>query len=57
MDQETKERIADYFDPWELVSFLGEKLSTRDIIDAFEDEIEDVLEEIEEEMGIRRENA
>lgn len=55
LDNETKERISDYFDPWELVSFLSLKLSTRDIIDAFEDEIEDSLNEIEEEMGIRRE--
>lgn len=56
MDKETKERIADYFDAWELVEFLGKRLSTRDIIDAFEDEIEEALEDIEEEIGVNREN-
>lgn len=50
MDEEIKGRIADYFDPWELVSFLGKRLSTRDIIDAFEDDIEDSLDDIEKEM-------
>jgi hypothetical protein len=51
MNKEIKERIADYFDPWELVNFLGEKkISTMDIIEAFEDEVEDSLDEIEEEM-------
>lgn len=55
MDNETKERIADYYEPWELVSFLGKKLSTRDIIDAFEDEVEDALSDIEEDMGVKHE--
>jgi hypothetical protein len=55
MDEETKNRIADYFDAWELVDFLSSRISTRDIIDAFEDDIEDLLDEIEEEMEVRRE--
>jgi hypothetical protein len=55
LDNETKDMIADYFEPWELVEFLGKKVSTRDIIDAFEDEIDDSLEDIEEEMGISNE--
>lgn len=53
MDEETKNRIADYFDAWELVNFLDKRISTRDIIDAFEDDIEDLLSEIEEEMEVR----
>lgn len=53
MDEEIKNKIEDYFDPWELVSFLGKKLSTRDIINAFEDDIEDSLDDIEEEMRLK----
>ena len=55
MNEEIKGIIADYYEPWELVEFLGKKLSTRDIIDAFEDEVEDSLDEIEEDMGINNE--
>lgn len=55
LDNETKERIADYFEPWELVEFLGKRLETRDIIDAFEEDIEDFLDEIETEIGMERE--
>lgn len=51
MDEETKNKIADYFDPWELVSLLGSRLSTRDIVDAFEDDVEDALEGLEELMN------
>lgn len=53
MDEETKDRIEDYFDPWELVYFLDKKLSTRDIINAFEDDIEDSLTDIEDEMEFK----
>lgn len=53
MDKETKQRIADYFDPWVLVEYLG--ISTEDIIEAFEDEVEEKLAEIEELMGVTHE--
>lgn len=48
MDEETKNRIADYFDPWDLVHYLG--LTTEEIVSAFEDEIEEKLAAIEELM-------
>jgi hypothetical protein len=49
MDNETRKRIADYFDPWDLVEYLG--ISTEDIIAMFEDEVEERLDGIEEVMG------
>ncbi len=51
MDKETKERIADFFEGFELVEFL--RLPIEDIVDRFEDEIEYMLEEIEELMNVR----
>jgi hypothetical protein len=53
MDKDTKDRIIDYFDPWDLVEYLG--LSTEDIVEAFEDTIEEKLEAIEELMGVSHE--
>lgn len=55
MDQETKERIADYFDAWELVELLKKYISTEDIIDAFEDVIEDKVSDIEDIMEFKHE--
>jgi hypothetical protein len=43
-----KQRIIDYFDPWDLVHYLG--LTTEDIVSAFEEDIEDKLSAIEELM-------
>lgn len=51
MDNETKERISDYFDPWDLVEYLG--ISTMQIIEAFEEEIEDRLDDIEDLMEFK----
>lgn len=51
MDEDTINRIADYFDAGELAEYLG--ISSRDIIDAFPEEVEDALEDIEELMGIK----
>ena len=48
MDEETKNRIADFFDAGELAEYLG--ITARDIIDAFPEEVEDVLDDIEELM-------
>lgn len=53
MDKETKDRIADYFDPWDLVELLG--LKTSEIVEAFEDEIEERLDDIEELIEFRKE--
>lgn len=50
LDRETRNRIVAYFDPWELVEFLGVK--TQDVVEVFEDEIEELLEDIEELMGL-----
>lgn len=51
MDRETKLRIEDFFEAFELVDFL--QLPVEDIIERFEDEIEEALEEIEEFIGVR----
>lgn len=50
MDEELKNRIADRFDSWELAEYL--RLDTLSLINAFEDEVLDVLEDLEELMGI-----
>jgi hypothetical protein len=55
MDKESKQRIADYFDPWALVEFLG--LTTEQVVDAFEDEIEESIDDIEEEMGYKHDDT
>lgn len=55
MDEETKKRIADYFDPWDLVEYLG--VSTMQIIEAFEEEYESRLEEIEDLIEFRRKHG
>jgi hypothetical protein len=54
MDKESKQRIADYFDPWALVEFLG--LTAEQVVDAFEDEIEESINDIEEEMGYKHDD-
>lgn len=51
MDTELRKIIADYFDAPDLVEFLG--LKTEDIVEAFAEEIEDVLEDIEEMIGLK----
>lgn len=52
MTEETKKRIADYFDAWDLVAFL--QVSTEDVIEAFEEDIEEALDDIEEMIGVRK---
>lgn len=58
LDKETKARLADYFTGAELVEYLegGNDVSVTDVIEAFEIEIEDALDDIEELMDIRRED-
>lgn len=52
MDRETKLRIIDFFEGFELVEFL--QLPVDEIIERFEDEVEEALDEIEELMGLRQ---
>lgn len=54
LDRETKARIIDWFEAPDLVDFL--QLTTEDIVEVFEEEIEDNLDEIEEIIGIRQDN-
>ena len=49
MDEELRKAIADYFDAGDFAEFIG--VSTMDLINAFEDEVEEALEEILELMG------
>lgn len=51
MDTETRKRIEDFFTGVELVDFLQIDVST--VVDAFEEEIEEALDEIEEFIGVR----
>lgn len=47
MDEQLN-RVIDYFDAWDLVQLLG--ITTDDIVKAFEDEVLDKLEALEEVM-------
>lgn len=51
MDAETRKRIEDFFEGFELVEFL--QLPVSEVINAFEEEIEEYLDEIEELIGVR----
>lgn len=51
MDKETKERIADFFEGFELIEYL--RIPIEDILDRFEDEIAEALDDIEELMGVK----
>lgn len=51
MDNETKDRIADFFDSWELVEYL--RIPIEDILERFESEIEEAIDDIEELMGVK----
>lgn len=51
LDKETRNRLADYFTAVELVELLG--IEVTDFIDAFEVEIEDALDDLEEIMGYK----
>jgi hypothetical protein len=54
VDKEFKERLADFFEADELVEYLV--IPVEDIVEAFEDKILECLDDIEELMGIRRDN-
>ena len=52
LSKDVKARIADYFEAADLVDFL--QLKVEDVIEAFEDDIEESLDDIEDMMGVRR---
>lgn len=54
MNKDFKQALADYFDAWDLVDIL--ELKTEDIIDAFEDMIDDRLDELEEHIGYNKDD-
>lgn len=49
MDEDFKKQLEDYFDPFELVDLLG--VSTGEVVDAFEEQIEDNLEKLKDFMN------
>jgi hypothetical protein len=51
VDRETRKRIEDFFEGFELVEFLQVPVS--EIIERFEEEVEAALDEIEELIGVR----
>lgn len=49
MNDELRKAIADYFDAGDFAEFIG--IDTMDLINAFPEEVEDVLDDILELMG------
>lgn len=56
MNDETKKRLADYFTAAQLIEYLEgvELVDVDTILDVFEEEILEELDELEELMGVRR---
>jgi len=52
MRKELRDQIIDFFDPWDLVEYLN--IPVEDIVDAFEEYIETLEEDIEEFIGVVR---
>lgn len=50
LTEELKGLIADYFEAWELIEFL--RPPVEDVVEAFDELIEERLDDILEEMGI-----
>ena len=51
MDEELRKMISDYFDAGDFAEFIG--VTTLDLINAFEDQTIDAMEDIKELMGLR----
>lgn len=51
MNEELRKAIADYFDAGDFAEFIG--LKTEDLLVAFPDEVDDVLDDIKEMMGLQ----
>lgn len=54
IEKETKERLTDFFEGFELVEFL--QIRVEEVIERFEDEIEEALDDLEELMGVKRDD-
>lgn len=54
VNDELRKAIADYFDAGDFAEFIG--VSTMDLIEAFPEQMEAVLEDIEELMNLKNEN-
>jgi hypothetical protein len=50
LTREERDRLSDYFDPWELCELL--KVRMDDFLEAFEGDIEEMIEELNEVMGV-----
>lgn len=51
MTKEQKDRIIDYFEPWELVQLLG--ITMEDIVEDYEEQILEALDDLEDIMGVK----
>lgn len=54
MDDELKKAICDRLEGWELVDFL--QVSIEEILDAFEDKVEDSLDDVLDFCNLREHN-
>lgn len=50
MDEELRKAIADFFDAGDFAEFIG--VTTMDLLNAFPDQVEEVMEDIKEMMGL-----
>lgn len=53
LNDELRKAIADYFDAGDFAEFIG--VTTEELIDAFPDKVEEVLDDIKELMGLNSE--
>jgi hypothetical protein len=55
LDGEVKRRLADFFEPSELVEYLSEGcgVTIEEVVEAFEEVIEEHLDDIEELMDVK----
>ena len=55
MPEELRDKFIDFFEPSELIEYLG--VSVEDILSAFEEDVEDKLHELLLLMGIKDEQS
>lgn len=53
LTKDERDRIADYFEPWELVQLLAGDVDINDLIDFLEDEIENALDDLNDIMEFK----
>lgn len=58
LDKETINRLSDFFTAADLIEYLEEskQVSVDDIIDIFDEEIESAIDDLEELMGVSRDD-